>query len=32
LATRGKPATIPAETRLSFKVEKPVVITERLRG
>ena len=29
LLTRGKPATLPAETRISFRVENPVTITER---
>ena len=28
-ATRGKPAVLPAETRISFRVEQPVTITER---
>ena len=29
--TRGKPAEIPVETRLSFRVQEPVTITERLQ-
>ena len=28
-ATRGKPAILPAETRISFRVEQPVTITEK---
>ncbi len=28
-ATRGKPAMLPAETKISFRVEQPVTITER---
>jgi len=28
-ATRGKPAVLAAETRISFRVEQPVTITER---
>jgi hypothetical protein len=30
VATRGKAAEIPAETRLTFKITQPVTITERL--
>ncbi len=30
LATRGAPAELPAETRISFRVNAPVIITERL--
>ncbi len=30
LLTRGKPAEIPVETRLTFRVEEPVTITEKL--
>jgi hypothetical protein len=30
LLTRGKPATIPTETRLSFRLRAPVTITEKL--
>ena len=30
LLTRGKPAEIPVETRLTFRVEDPVTITEKL--
>jgi len=29
--TRGKPAEIPVETRVSFRVQEPVTITERLQ-
>jgi hypothetical protein len=29
--TRGKPAEIPAETRMSFRVQDPISITERLQ-
>jgi hypothetical protein len=28
-ATRGKPALLPAETKISFRVEQPVTITEK---
>ncbi|MGI8741499.1 MAG: hypothetical protein ACR2NN_02800 [Bryobacteraceae bacterium] len=31
LLTRGKPAAIPVETRISFRLQEPVTITERLR-
>jgi len=31
MATRGKAAELPVETRLSFRVEQPVTITERLK-
>ena len=31
MATRGKPAMIPVETRLSFRVMEPVTITEQLQ-
>lgn len=31
MATRGKAAIIPVETRLSFRVQEPVTITERLQ-
>lgn len=30
LATRGKPVEVPAETRLTFRLSEPVVITEKL--
>jgi hypothetical protein len=30
LLTRGKPAEIPVETRVSFRVQDSVTITERL--
>jgi hypothetical protein len=28
-ATRGKPAVLPAETKIGFRVEQPITITER---
>jgi hypothetical protein len=31
LATRGKPATLPSETRISFKLQEPVTVTEKIR-
>lgn len=31
LLTRGKPAEIPVETRLSFRVQEPITLTEQLR-
>jgi hypothetical protein len=31
LLTRGKGATIPVETRISFRLQEPVTITERLQ-
>src|SRR5205807_6835883 len=31
MLTRGKPAEIPVETRVSFRVQEPVTITERLQ-
>ncbi len=31
LGTRGKPAEFPVETRVTFKIEQPVELTERLR-
>lgn len=30
-ATRGKPTVLPSETRLSFKLQEPVTLTEKLR-
>jgi hypothetical protein len=30
LLTHGKPVEIPVETRISFRVQDPVTITERL--
>lgn len=30
LLTRGKPAEIPVETRLTFRVQDPVILTEKL--
>jgi hypothetical protein len=30
VATRGKPAELPVETRISFRLEDPVTVTERL--
>jgi hypothetical protein len=32
LVTKGKETTIPVETRLSFRIDQPVTITEKLRG
>lgn len=29
--TRGKPAEIPAETRMTFRIQEPITITERLQ-
>ena len=29
LLTRGKPATLPSETRISFRLSQPVTVTER---
>jgi hypothetical protein len=31
-ATRGKPAMLPVETRVTFRIDQPVEITERLRN
>ncbi len=31
MATRGKPAVLPVETRLSFRLREPVTVTEKLR-
>jgi hypothetical protein len=31
LTTRGKPAVLPVETRLTFRLREPVTITERLK-
>ena len=28
-ATRGKPAVIPSETKISFRIDQPVMITEK---
>jgi len=30
MATRGKDAILPSETRISFRVQQPVTITERM--
>jgi hypothetical protein len=30
-ATRGKPVELPVETRLTFRIEQPVTVTERLQ-
>lgn len=30
MATRGKPAELPSETRLSFRLSEPITITEKL--
>ena len=32
MATRGRPATLPSETRVTFRLKAPVTITEKLRG
>jgi hypothetical protein len=32
LATRGRAAALPSETRISFRLREPLIITERLRG
>jgi hypothetical protein len=32
MATRGKAATLPSETRVTFRLKAPVTITEKLRG
>ena len=32
MATRGTAATLPPETRVTFRLKVPVTITERLRG
>jgi len=32
MATRGKAATLPSETRLTFRLKSPVTITEKSRG
>jgi hypothetical protein len=29
VATRGKPAVLPSETRITFRLSTPVTITER---
>jgi hypothetical protein len=31
MATRGKPAELPVETKISFRLSEPVTITEKLR-
>jgi hypothetical protein len=31
LLTRGKPAEIPVETRVNFRVQEPIILTERLQ-
>ena len=31
LLTRGKPAEIPVETRITFRVQEPITLTERLQ-
>lgn len=31
LATRGKPAVLPSETRLSFRLQEPVTVVEKLK-
>ena len=32
MATRGRPAALPSETRVTFRLKSPVMITERMRG
>ncbi|MEO8368739.1 MAG: hypothetical protein ABI806_06040 [Candidatus Solibacter sp.] len=32
MATRGKPAALPSETRITFRLKSPVTITEKVRG
>ena len=32
MATRGNAATLPSETRVTFRLKAPVTITENLRG
>jgi len=32
MATRGRPATLPSETRVTFRLRVPVTITEKPRG
>ena len=32
MATRGKPATLPSETRVTFRLRAPVTITEKALG
>jgi hypothetical protein len=32
VATRGRAAALPSETRISFRLREPLTITERLRG
>lgn len=32
LVTRGKPAEIPSETRINFRLESPLVLTEKLNN
>ena len=32
MATRGKAATLPSETRLTFRLKSPVTLTEKLRA
>ncbi len=31
MLTRGKPAEVPVETRISFRLEQPVTVTEKLK-
>jgi hypothetical protein len=31
LATRGKPAVLPSETRLTFRLQEPVTVVEKLK-
>ena len=32
LVTKGKPAEIPSETRINFRLDRPLVVTEKLNG
>ncbi len=32
MATRGKPAALPSETRVTFRLKSPVTITEKMRA
>jgi hypothetical protein len=31
MATRGGPAEVPAETRITFKLAQPVTVTEKVQ-
>ena len=32
LATKGKPAEIPSETRINFRLDQPLTITEKINN